>query len=170
MTLWILASAERSKIIILPIRDKKKKPLFVAELILRNTDAGPRPHKFKVKTDGESEFRPPSEFVDLIRIADRIMIAKDGNREQTASFAEMLTGFQLSADVVNACRFCLLKDRFNFLNRRSIKYHREKVCEDCAREELFRTLRSSHVNYSEDLCERFEEIMLKTRILTGHWQ
>jgi helicase len=165
MTLWILASAERSKIIVLPIRDKKKKPLFVGELILRNTDSGPRPHKFKVQTEGKSELRPPSEFIDLIRIADRIMIAKDGNDSQTASFVEMLQGFQLSADVVNACRFCLLKHRFNFLNRRSIRYHREKVCEDCAREELFRTLKSTHMNYGDDVCQRFEEIMLKTRDL-----
>ncbi|WP_094228931.1 DUF5814 domain-containing protein [Methanolobus psychrotolerans] len=165
MTLWILASAERSKIIILPIRDKKKKPLFVGELILRQTDAGPRPHKFKVKTDGKGEFKPPAEFVDLLRTADRIMLAKDGDEGQTASFVDMLQGFQLSADVVNACRFCLLKNRFNFLNRRSIRYHREKVCEDCAREELIRSLKSSHVNYGDEVCQRFEDIMLKTRDL-----
>lgn len=165
MTLWILASAERSKIIILPIRDKKKKPLFVGELILRDTDAGPRPHKFKVKDNGKGEFKPPSEFVELLRKTDRIMIARGGDEGQTASFVEMLQGFQMSADVVNACRFCLLKNRFNFLNRRSIRYHREKVCEDCGREELFNTLKSSHVNYSDEICERFEDIMLKTKDL-----
>ncbi|WP_406669921.1 DUF5814 domain-containing protein [Methanolobus sp. ZRKC4] len=165
MTLWILASTERSKIIILPIRDKKKKPLFVGELVLRQTDAGPRPHKFKVKTDGKGEYRSPSEFVDLIRIADRIMIAKGGDDEQAARFIEMLQGFQLSADLVNACRFCLLNNKFNFLNRRSIRYHRGKLCEECAREELFRTLKSSHVNYGDEVCQRFEDIMLKTKDL-----
>ncbi len=165
MTLWILASPEKSKIIILPIRDKKKKPLFVGELILRQTDAGPRPHKFKVKTDGKGEFKPPSEFIDLLRLADRIMIAKNGDAEQTSDLVDMLQGFQLSADMVNACRFCLLKDRFNFLNRRSIRYHREKVCEDCALEELNRMLRSSHMNYGDEACQRFEEIMFKTKDL-----
>jgi helicase len=165
MTLWILASPERSKIIILPIRDKKKVPLFVGELILRHTDAGPRPHKFKVKSDGKGEYRPPSEFIDLLRIADRIMIAKGGDEKQTSEFAGMLQGFQLSADVVNACRFCLLKDRFNFLNRRSIRYHRDKICEECARDELYRMLKSSQVNYADEACQRFEEIMLKTKDL-----
>lgn len=165
MTLWILASPELSKIIILPIRDKKKVPLFVGELVLMNKEVGPRPHKFKVKTAGKSEFRPPSEFIDLLRIADRIMIAKDGDAKQTADFIEMLQGFQLSADVVNACRFCLLKNRFNFLNRRSIRYHRDKICEDCAREELNRMLRSHHMNYGDEACQRFEEAMLKTKDL-----
>lgn len=165
MTLWILASTERSKITILPIRDKKKKPLFVGELVLRQTDAGPRPHKFKVKTDGKGKYRPPSEFINLIRTADRIMIAKGGDDEQAARFVEMLQGFQLSADLVNACRFCLLNNKFNFLNRRSIKYQRGKLCEDCAREELFRALRSSHVNYGDEVCQRFEDIMLKTKDL-----
>ncbi|WP_407357363.1 DUF5814 domain-containing protein [Methanolobus sp. WCC5] len=165
MTLWILASAERSKIIVLPIKDKKKNPLFVGELILRQTDAGPRPHKFTVRTDGKKEFRSPSEFVDLIRVADRIMIAKGGDEAQATEFVHMLRGFQLNADIVNACRFCLLKNRFNFLNRRSVRYHREKVCEDCAREELFRMLKNSQVNYGDEVCERFEETMLKTRDL-----
>ncbi|MDG6243255.1 MAG: DEAD/DEAH box helicase [Methanolobus sp.] len=165
MTLWILASAERSKIIILPIKDKKKKPLFVGELVLRQTDAGPRPQRFMVLNNGKKDFRPPSEFIDLIRAADRIMVANGGDKGHTADFINMLKGFQLIADPVNACRFCLLKDRFNFLNRRSVRYHREKICEDCAQEELFRMLKNSNTNYADEVCQRFENIMLKTRDL-----
>ncbi len=165
MTLWILANAERSKITLLAIKDKKKKPLFVGELILRKTDAGFRPHKFKVANERKGDFKPPSEFIDMLRTADRIMIARGGDTSQGAEFENMLRGFQLKADTVKACRFCLLKNRFNFINRRSINYHREKVCEDCAREELYRVLKSSHFNYAEELCQRFEDIMLKTKDL-----
>jgi helicase len=165
MTLWILFIAERSKITVLAIKDKKKKPLFVGEVMLRNTSGGPRPHKFKVITDKGEELHPPSEITDLLRKANRIMIAKDGDQEQTSDLVAMLQGFQLSADIVNVCRFCILKDMFNFLNRRSVKYHREKICEDCAREELYRVLASSQTFYSDEACERLESILLKTRDL-----
>ncbi|WP_406661583.1 DUF5814 domain-containing protein [Methanolobus sp. ZRKC3] len=165
MTLWILVSAERSKIIILPIRDKKKTPLFVGELELKDSDAGARPHKFRVIKDKKGELRPPSELIDLLRMADRIMLAKGGDAGQSSSFISMLQDFQLSVDIVNACRFCLLNHRFNFLNRRSIKYHREKICEDCAMDELSRMLRNSDMYYSDEAFERFEEILMKTRDL-----
>src|SRR6056297_3567011 len=143
MTLWILVSAERSKLIIMPIRDKKKIPVFVGELEIRKSPTGVRPHKFRVDKNGNEELRPPSELIDLLRIADRIMLAKGSDQQQSSSFMDMLQDFQLSADVVNACRFCLLNYRFNFLNRKSIKYHNEKICEDCAIDELHRTFRTS---------------------------
>lgn len=165
MTLWILVSAERSKIIIMPIRDKKKIPLFVGELEIRKSDTGVRPHKFRVTKNGKDELRPPSELIDLLRIADRIMLTKGCDQNQSSSFIEMLQDFQLSADVVNACRFCLLNNRFNFLNRKSIKYHNEKICEDCAIDELNRTFRTSQTYYSEELRERLEETLLKSRDL-----
>jgi helicase len=165
MTLWILVSAERSKIIVLPIRDKKRIPLFVGELELKKSDVGVRPHKFRVTKDGKEELRPPSELMDLLRIADRIMLANGGYKDQSSAFVSMLHDFQLSVDIVNACRFCLLNNRFNFLNRRSIKYHNEKICEDCARDELYRTLRTAQMYYSEELRERLEETLLKSRDL-----
>ncbi|MDW7733517.1 MAG: DEAD/DEAH box helicase, partial [Methanolobus sp.] len=165
MTLWILIIAERAKIIVLPIKDKKKKPLFVGELVVNNTASGPRPHKFKIIKDNKEEFHPPSEITELLRSADRIMIAKEGDQEQISTIVDMLQGFQLSADIVNVCRFCLLKNMFNFLNRRSVRYHREKICEECAKEELSRVLTSSQIYYSDEACERMESVLLKTRDL-----
>ncbi|MCQ6963490.1 DEAD/DEAH box helicase [Methanolobus chelungpuianus] len=165
MTLWILIIAERAKITVLPIRDKKKKPLFVGELVMQTTATGPRPHKFKVILNNKEEFHPPSELTELLRTADRIMIGRDGDPQQTATVISMLQGFQLSADVVDVCRFCLLKNMFNFLNRRSVRYHREKICLDCARDELTRVLSSSQVTYGEEVCDRLEEVLLGTRDL-----
>ncbi|MBN2109954.1 MAG: DEAD/DEAH box helicase [Methanosarcinaceae archaeon] len=165
MTLWILIIAERAKIMVLPIKDRKKKPLFVGELMITDTSSGPRPHKFRVKTDNKEELHPPSEITDLLRSADRIMISGEGNKEQISTVVNMLRGFQLKADVVNVCRFCLLKNMFNFLNRRSVRYHRERICEECAKEELSRVLMSSQVCYSDEARERLESVLLKTRDL-----
>ena len=165
MTLWILIIADRAKITVLPIRDKMKRPLFVGELVMQTTATGPRPHKFKVILNNKEELHPPSELTELLRTADRVMIAKDGDAQQTAAVVDMLQGFQLRADIVDVCRFCLLKNMFNFLNRRSVRYHREKICADCAKDELSRVLSSSQVTYGEEVCERLEEILLSTRDL-----
>jgi len=165
MTLWVLLIAEKTKITVLPIQDKKRRPLFVGELVMQTTATGPRPHKFKVALNNKEEFHPPSELTDLLRTADRIMIAKDGDAQQMSSVVDMLQGFQLSADVVNVCRFCLMKNMFNFLNRKSVRYHREKICTDCARDELSRVLSTSQVKYGEEVCDRLEEVLLSTKDL-----
>ncbi len=165
MTLWTLINAERSKIIVLPIRDKKKSPLFMGELILRKTSTGPRPHRFRVIRDKKEEYRPPEELIELLRLSSRIMIASGGNSRLESDFLEMLRGFQLEADHVNICRFCLLKRRFNFVNKKSIKYHRELICEECAKEELSRALRNARSSYGNEAMEHIENILLKSKDL-----
>jgi len=165
MTLWTLISAERSKIIVMPIRDKKKNPVFTGELILRATSAGPRPHRFRVFRDKKDEYRPPGELVDLLRLSSRIMIARGGDTRREAEFLELLKGFQLEADQVNVCRFCLINRRFNFVNKTSIKYHSELICEECAKEELARALRNAQRNYGDEAVAHIEHLLLKTRDL-----
>ncbi len=145
------------------IKGGRKLPLFTGEVILNKTPAGARPHKFRVLRDGKEEYLTPAEFIDLLRMADRIMIAQGGNEATTAAFIEMLKGFQLEGEFVNACRFCLLKRRFNFLNRRSIRYHSEKICEECAKEELSRVLNAPHCHYSDEAKQRIEEMLLQTK-------
>jgi len=44
MTLWVLSYAEKSKIIFMVIKDRMKQPLYVAELHLKDSYKGPRPH------------------------------------------------------------------------------------------------------------------------------
>ncbi|MBN2487886.1 MAG: DEAD/DEAH box helicase [Methanosarcinaceae archaeon] len=165
MTLWTLVSAERSKIIVLPIRDKKKSPLFIGELILRKTSTGPRPLRFRVIRDKKEEYRPPEELIELLRLSSRIMIASGGDSRLESEFLEMLRGFQLEADHVNICRFCLLKRRFNFVNKKSIKYHRELICEECAKEELSRALLNARTTYGVEAMEHIEQLLLKSKDL-----
>ncbi len=138
-------------------------PLFTGELVLNKTSAGARPHKFRILRDDKEEYLTPAEFIDLLRMADRIMVSRGGNDANTAAFLDMLKGFQLEGESVNACRFCLLKRRFNFLNRRSIKYHSEKICEECAKEELSRVLNAPHCHYSDEAKQRIEDMLLQTR-------
>ncbi|MGP8330886.1 MAG: DUF5814 domain-containing protein [Methanosarcinaceae archaeon] len=165
MTLWILINAEKSKIIVMPIKNQKKIPLFVGELILRTTPAGPRPHKFRVFHDNKDEYRSPEELVDLLRLSERVMVTIGGDSRRTSDFLEMLKGFQLEADMVNVCRFCLIKRKFNFVNKKSIKYHRELICEECAKEELMRTLRNSQTNYGDEAVAHMEELMMRSKDL-----
>ncbi len=50
MTLWVLSYAEKSKIIIMAIKDRMKQPLYVAELHVKDSYKGPRPHKIRLLT------------------------------------------------------------------------------------------------------------------------
>lgn len=163
MSLWILVNPENNKLFIMVIKGSRKLPLFIGEVSLTQTNAGPRPHKFKVTKGEKKEFLTPAEFIDLLRIADRIMIATGGNTLTTEAFKEMLKGFQLESESVNICRFCVLKHRFNFVNRKSIKYHTQKICEECAKDELKKVLNSPHTHYSEDIKNHLEDMLLKTK-------
>ncbi|MFP4655397.1 MAG: DUF5814 domain-containing protein [Methanohalobium sp.] len=163
MTLWTVVSAQKTKFTIMPIKNKKKVPLFLGELILSKTSAGPRPHKFKVYKDGKGEYRLPDEFIDLLRLSGRIMVVKGGYSDQESDFLEMLKGFQLNGDYVNACRHCLLKYKFNFVNKKSIRYHKELICEDCAKEELENALNNAQCRYGEEAVEHLKELLFKTR-------
>ncbi|MCD4703858.1 MAG: DEAD/DEAH box helicase [Methanosarcinaceae archaeon] len=165
MTLWILLNPEKGKATVMPVKDKKRVPILIGELILRSTSAGPRPHRFRVNRDGKEEYRPPEEFIDLLRLSERIMIVASGDQKMESAIIEMLSGFHLKADRVQVCRFCLLKKQFNFVNKRSIKYHNELICEECAKEELLRALRNSQYNYGDEAIERFEQILLRTQDL-----
>lgn len=58
MTLWVLVYAEKSKIIIMAIKDRMKQPLYVAELYINNSHKGPRPHKIRLLTDKKKNSSP----------------------------------------------------------------------------------------------------------------
>ncbi len=60
MTLWVLGYAEKSKVIVMTIKDRLKQPLSVAELHIKESYKGPRPHKIRVLTGKKNEeFIPP---------------------------------------------------------------------------------------------------------------
>jgi helicase len=166
MTFWVLTFAEKSKIIIMAIKDRLKQPLYVAELHLKTSQKGPRPHKIRLQTTRKKEeFIPPQQFVELLRSANRIMLAEGGDPSNEAAFLEMLKGFQLDADRVKICKHCWINRRFNFVNSKSIKYHNELICSECAKEELLRAVRSAGVQYGEKSIDFLEKVLAKTRDL-----
>lgn len=165
MTLWVLSYAEKSKIIIMAIKDRMKQPLYVAELHVKDSYKGPRPHKIRLLTGKKEEFIPPQQFTELLRSANRIMLAEGGNPASEAAFLEMLKGFQLDADRVKICKHCWINKRFNFVNSKSIKFHNELICWECAKEELLRAIRSADVPYGEKSVDFLERVLSKTRDL-----
>ena len=166
MTLWVLSYAEKSKIIFMVIKDRMKQPLYVAELHLKDSYKGPRPHKIRLLAGKQKdEFIPPQEFVELLRSAKRIMLSEGGNPANEAAFLEMLKGFQLDADRVKICKHCWINKRFNFVNSKSVKYHNELICWECAKEELLRAVSSADVNYGKKSVDFLEQVLAKTKDL-----
>ncbi len=166
MTLWVLSYAEKSKIIVMAIKDRLKQPLYVAELHLKDSYKGPRPHRIRLLTGKKNEeFIPPQEFIETFRSANRIMLAEGGDPANEAAFLEMLKGFQLEADRVKICKHCWINKRFNFVNSKSIKFHDELICAECAKEELLRAVRSAGPQYGEKSVDFLEKVLFKTRDL-----
>ncbi|KKG09207.1 DUF5814 domain-containing protein [Methanosarcina sp. 2.H.A.1B.4] len=166
MTLWVLSYAEKSKIVVMTIKDRMKQPLSMAELHIKDSYKGPRPHKIRLLTGKKNEeFIPPQQFIELLRSANRIMLNEGGDPANEEAFLEMLKGFQLSSDRVKICKHCWINKRFNFVNSKSIKYHDELICEDCAKEELLRAVRSAGAPYGEKSVDFLEQVLHKTRDL-----
>lgn len=166
MTLWVLGYAEKSKVIVMTIKDRMKQPLSVAELHIKENYKGPRPHKIRLLSGKKNEeFIPPQQFIELLRSANRIMLAEGGDPANEEAFLEMLKAFQLSADRVKICNHCRINKRFNFVNSKSIKYHDELICEECAKEELLRAVRSAGSQYGEKSVDFLEKVLHKTRDL-----
>jgi len=79
-----------------------------AVLEVKATDAGPRPRRFRVKEGTSEEPRPPEQFVEIARRADRIRISEQTDPERRTEVQEMLAGYQLGekAKAVRTCRYC----------------------------------------------------------------
>ncbi|MFC6905592.1 DEAD/DEAH box helicase [Halalkalicoccus tibetensis] len=129
----------RDDYLAVPLRDGER--LFQAVLELKETSAGPRPGKFRIKRDSTQEPRNPEEFVEFARGADRIRISEQTSREGREELREMLSGYQLDARVVRTCRLCASTGRFSpITGETAIETGREQICPDCAFVELEREL------------------------------
>ncbi len=146
-----------SEYLVVVNRDGKR--LFRAKLDLSETNAGPRPAKFRLKRGSTEEPRQPDEFVELARRAKRIRISEQTSPQGRAELQEMLDGYQLDAKVVRTCRYCASAGRYSPITTdTAIKDDRDWICTDCASQELERQL--SHVgNVTGAAKERLEELM-----------
>ncbi|GGN12432.1 DEAD/DEAH box helicase [Halarchaeum nitratireducens] len=136
--------------------------LFHARLQTKETDAGPRPGKFRVKTANGEDPRSPDEFVEIARLADRIRVSEQTSRGGRREVRDLLDGYQLAekAKVVRTCRYCAGNGRYSpITDERSVEADGERICQDCAIRELERELafKGDLTGAAED---RLEELLL----------
>nr|WP_305882831.1 DEAD/DEAH box helicase [Halobellus rarus] len=141
--------------------------VFRAVLELKETDAGPRPAKFRVKRSSSEEPRDPSQFVELARRASRIRISQQTSKHRRKELQEMLDGYQLEALVVRTCRYCASDGRYSPITEETaIKTDREFICPDCAKRELERELDfSASGRLTGAAQDRLEDLLLETQDL-----
>lgn len=160
--LQIIIHPQKSKLIILPIKDSAKAPSFHGTLILKHTPKGARVGKFRIRQGEKEDFRAPEELIELLRLADKILIA-EGDEESEAGFKELLDAYQLDYGYTDTCRLCLLAGTYTTLNSNSIRFHEESVCEECAKKELIKEAKSIKLGAHGQ--ERLIQILLKTKNL-----
>jgi len=136
--------------------------LFHARLQTKETDAGPRPGKFRLRTANGEDPRSPDEFVEIARLADRIRVSEQTSRGGRREIRDLLDGYQLAekAKVVRTCRYCAGNGRYSpITDERSVEADGEHICQDCAIRELERELafKGDLTGAAED---RLEELLL----------
>ena len=135
--------------------------LFRAVLELKETSAGPRPGRFRLKSENDQEPRAPEEFVEIARRAERIRISQQTSPRGRAELQEMLSGYQLEATPVRTCRLCANQWRYGPITEQTaIKSGSEYICRDCATRELERELTFSG-GFSGAAEERLEELLFE---------
>ena len=121
------------------VRDGER--VFRARLELKETDAGPRPGRFRIKQGSSEEPRDPQQFVEIARRARRIRISQQTSRGGRERLREMLDGYQLEATAVRTCRYCAGSGRYSpITSETAIKADHDHICPDCAIQELEREL------------------------------
>ena len=139
--------------------------VFRAVLDLKETDAGPRPGRFRVKRGSTEEPRDPSQFVELARRAERIRISQQTATADRERIEAMLDGYQLDALTVRTCRYCASEGRYSPITEdTAIKADRDYICPDCATQEL-----DGELAYAGGLTgaaqDRLEELLLEVQDL-----
>ncbi|MFP4632433.1 MAG: DEAD/DEAH box helicase [Halobacteriales archaeon] len=131
--------------------------LFVGDLEVGDRPQGPRPVGFELgRPDGELETRAPSDFVELAREADRVVVPDHASARGVSEIERLLEGYQLDLEVESVCRFCLLEDRYTRLDG-GVRLGEERVCLDCGLRELGREAR--HAGLSRDAVGRLERLL-----------
>ncbi|MFP4530139.1 MAG: DEAD/DEAH box helicase, partial [Halodesulfurarchaeum sp.] len=135
--------------------------LFRAVLELKETSAGPRPARFRIKNESDEEPRAPEEFVEIARRAERIRISQQTSKTGRNELQEMLAGYQLEATRVRTCRLCATQWRYGpITTETAVKSGSEYICRDCATRELERELAFSG-GFSGAAEERLEELLFE---------
>ncbi|MFD1514022.1 DEAD/DEAH box helicase [Halomarina rubra] len=133
-------------------------------LELKDTAAGPRPARLRVKRDTDEDLRSPDQFVELARRAERIRISEQTAPEKRDRLREMLSGYQLEAKVVRTCRYCANAGRYSPLTSdTAIRADDEHICPSCAKRELEREM--NYRNLQAGARDRLEDLLLEVQDL-----
>ncbi|WP_247010302.1 DEAD/DEAH box helicase [Halorientalis litorea] len=160
-TLFLHESGDDYRVVVQ--RDGER--LFQAVLELKETSAGPRPGRFRVKEGTSEDPRDPEQFVELARRADRIRISEQTSRSGRERLRAMLDGYQLDAKVVRTCRLCAGEGRYSPLtSETAIESDDEHICPDCARAQLDREL-ALQGDLSANARDRLEDLLLDVQDL-----
>ena len=139
--------------------------LFQAVLELKETNAGPRPAKFRIKEGTSEEPRNPDEFVDIARRANRIRISQQTSPTGREELQAMLDGYQLDAKVVRTCRHCASDGYYSpITSETAIEAEDEHICPKCASQELDRQL-AMRGSMSASARDRLEELLMDVQDL-----
>ena len=139
--------------------------VFHGILELKQTDAGPRPRRLRIKQGASEDLRSPDQFVELARRASRIRISEQTSGRGRDEIREMLDGYQLSAKVVRTCRYCASSGHYSpITSETAIAADDEFICPDCAREELDREL-ALNGGLTSDAQARLEDLLLEVQDL-----
>jgi len=103
---------------------------------LQDTPRGPRPTKYRVKWGARKDYRhtPSKDLVANLRESDVRLTKRDH------PFETFLADFQVKSGTVDACRMCLLDEKYTPLDENNtVQFGKnEKICLDCGRRELRR--------------------------------
>ena len=129
---------------------------------LMETPRGPRPTKYRVKWGTKKDYKhtPSKDLVAQLRESDVRMVKPD------PQFELFLHDFQVRTGTVDACRMCLLDEKFTQLDENnSVTFGKgERICLDCGRRELRREV--SHIGrLGREGISHLENLLLQFRNL-----
>ncbi|RPI35673.1 MAG: DEAD/DEAH box helicase, partial [Methanoregulaceae archaeon] len=136
--------------------------LGAAFVELMETPRGPRPTRYRVKWGSKKDYHhtPSKELIAQLREADVRMVKPD------KEFETFLADFQVRSGTVDACRMCLLDERYTQLDENnSVTFGKaERICLDCGRRELRREV--SHIGrLGREGITHLENLLLQFRNL-----
>ncbi len=147
--------------------------LLRGRLELKQTDAGPRPGRFRIKEGDDDVPRRPEQFIEMARRATRIRISEQTSPRGRKELEAMLDGYQLGAKQVRTCRYCAGKGRYSPLtSETAIRADEEFICPECAKRELereanYRGLQSGARDRLEDLLLEVGDLERVANLLSG---
>ncbi|MCK4938499.1 MAG: DEAD/DEAH box helicase [Methanosarcinales archaeon] len=165
MSFIVLIRPTRAAVELLILKDGSSAASIKGILELKHSSKGPRPFKFRVVEDGTDKIMAPSEAVDLLRMADLILVPGHGDEASEKDFLMMLGGYHLTHERVKVCRTCLSDGRFTPVDKGSIRYRGEFLCENCGLSELHREINLCGRRMGEEGIERLFQQLLWTRDL-----